>query len=123
MWLIIRELDDAVVGTNYLTAPPAPAGHRVVEWAGVEPAIHDPAQGVFSYDPTLTDPDYVTFTEARDVFDDLEAQADAEIAWLEAAIPTIGTADLAALRAILKRVAQENLREIRAWRYLFRRLG
>jgi len=123
MWLIIRESDNAVVGTNYNIPPLAPPGHWVVEWTGPEPAVHTPDEGVESYDPTLADPDYSTFLEARGVFDDLEAQAETEIAWLESAIPQIDTADLATLRAILKRVAQENLREIRAWRYLFRRLG
>lgn len=122
MWLIIRESDDAVVGTNYNVAPPVPPGHRVVEWYGSEPAIHDPPE-VESYDPTLDDPGFPIFEEAREIFDDLEAQAGAEIAWLEMVIPQIDTADLETLRAILKRIAQENLREIRAWRYVWRRLG
>jgi len=122
MWLIIRESDDAVIGTNYNIAPPAPAGHRIVEWAGPEPAIHDPPE-VESYDPTLVDPDYSTFTDARNIFNDLEARADAEIAWLESVIPTIDTADLVTLRAVLRRLAQQNLRSIAAWRYVFRRLG
>jgi hypothetical protein len=122
MWLIIRESDNAVVGTNYNVAPPAPPGHRVVEWAGPEPPIHEPPE-VESYDPTPVDSDYPTFADARDVFDDLEVRADAEVAWLESVIPTIDAADLEALRAILKRLAQQNLRMVKAWRYLWRRLG
>lgn len=123
MWLIIRESDDAVTGTNYNVAPPAPTGHRVVEWVGDEPPIHDPDEGVFSYDPTLDDSDYPTLLDARGMFDDLETGAIAEIAWLESIIPAIDIADLTELRAILKRLAQQNLRSIKAWRYLWRRLG
>jgi len=122
MWLIIRESDNAVLGTNYNIAPTAPAGHRVVEWAGPEPPIHYPPE-VESYDPTLIDPDYAAFTEARDTFDDLETRAAAEIAWLESAIPAIDAADLETLRAVLKRLAQQNLRSIKAWRYAWRRWG
>lgn len=122
MWLIIRESDDAVIGTNYTREPDAPVGHRVVEWAGPEPPCHDPDEGIFSYDPTLDDPDYSTFVDARDMFDDLEVRAATEIAWLEAAIPQVDAADLETLRAILKRLAQQNLRSIKAWRYVFRRL-
>lgn len=126
MWLIIRKADTAVVGTQLGIDPSAywDSGlFDVKEWAGPEPAIHDPDEDIYSYDPTLTDLDYPTFMEARGIFNDLEAQATTEIAWLEAAIPTIDSADLATLRLVLKRIAQENLREIRAWRYLFRRLG
>jgi len=94
-----------------------------VEWVGPEPALHNPSEGVISLDPTLDDPDYSTFAGTRVVFNDLEAQAVTEIAWLEAAILTIDAADLTTLRAVIKRLAQENLREIKAWRYLFRRLG
>lgn len=123
MWLIIRESDDAVVGTNYNIAPPVPVDHRVVEWAGPEPPIHDPDEGIFSYDPTLTDPDYATFMAAKAAFDAMEAQAAAEIAWLEATIPTIGVAGLAEARTVLERLAEQNLLSIRAWRYLWRCLG
>jgi len=122
MWLIIRESDNAVVGTNYNIAPPAPPSHRVVEWYGPEPPIHRPEDDVYSYDPTLENPDFSIFEEARGTFDDLEIRAGAEIAWLEATIPTIDSADLPTLRAILKRLAQQNLRSIKAWRYVFRRL-
>ncbi len=126
MWLIIRNSDNAVIGTQQREDPSVHwnvALFTVKEWFGPEPPLHDPDEGVVSLDPTLTDPDYATFTEARTIFNDLEAQAVTEILWLETAIPLIDTADLADLRTVVKRLAQENLREVKAWRYLFRRVG
>ncbi len=126
MWLIIRKSDSAVIGTQVGIDPSAcwdATLFDVKEWSGPEPPIHDPDEDIISLDPTLADPGYSTFTEARGVFNDLEARATAEIAWLEAAIPAIDSADIATLRMVLKRLAQENLQEIKAWRYLFRRLG
>jgi hypothetical protein len=48
-------------------------------------------------------------------FEALAELAEAEIAWLVETIPTIAD-------PIVRRIAQENLRMIRAWRYVFRRL-
>lgn len=53
MWLIIRKKDGAVLGTNYNCAPLAPKGCEIKEWFGAEPAVHDPRQGIESYDPTV----------------------------------------------------------------------
>jgi len=123
MWLIIRNSDSAVVGTNYATqAPAAPNGHTVKEWFGPEPALHDPVEGVESYDPTLDDPDWKILANLRIDFDALADKADNEVAWLEAAIPQIETANLDELRMLLSRLMRQNTVMIKAWRYIVRRL-
>lgn len=122
MWIIVRLSDNMVVGTNYTTCPPTPLGHAVKEWYGSEPAVYDPETGEGDTDPTLVDPDYALFTEARTNLENIEDAATDEIAWLLDAIAEVDGADLTALRTMFKRVLQEQLREIRAWRYVIRRL-
>lgn len=122
MWLIIRKSDNAVVGTNYLVAPKVGPLFEVKEWQGIEPPIHDPHEGVESYDPTLADPDYPAFLQNRIDFDELADKAASEIQWLNDTIPQIDTMTAAQVRDVVKRLAQENLRQINAWRYIFRRL-
>lgn len=123
MWLIIRDEDGAVVGTNYgQVAPNAPLGHTIKEWSRAEPAVHNPEAGVESYDPTLADPDYPIFVQARVDLDALADKAATEIAWLEETIPAIDGMTLEELRSVLKRVARENAETLRAWRYVIRRL-
>jgi len=115
MWLIIRDSDSTVEGTNYNCMPPAPWGHTVVEWHGAEPGIGD-------RDPTLDNPAWSALTNAHVDFDELADLANSEVAWLENVIPQIATMDMENLRTVLQRLAQENLRQIKAWHYLFRRL-
>ena len=115
MWLIIRDSDNTVVGTNYNFGPPAPAGHTIKEWHGAEPGLGSP-------DPTLDNPAWAILTQAHLDFDALASQADTEVNWLENTIPQIDTMDIESLRGVLLRLAQENLRQIKAWKYLFRRL-
>lgn len=122
MWLIIRKADSAVVGTNYLVAPEASAAFEVKEWQGAEPPIHDPDEGVESYDPTLTDPGYPAFRQSRVDFDGLADKAAVEIEWLDETIPNIPTMTGAEVRAVVHRLAREQREELRAWRYIFRRL-
>lgn len=126
MWIVVRLSDNAVVGTSYST-PPDGAWNTILfdvkEWTGPEPLIHDPEESVESYDPTLTDPDYPAFLQSKVDFGALADKADAEIDWLETNIPLVDDMTLEELRTFLKRVARENQEEIKAWRYLFRRLA
>jgi len=123
MWLIIRDSDSAVVGTNYAQAKPGtPPGHTAKEWYGAEPPLHDPEDGVESYDPTLDDPAYVELVSFHADFDALAETAANEIAWLEDALDVVDVADLATLRIILKHVLRENLGMVKAWRYVLKRL-
>lgn len=127
MWLIVRKSDSAVIGTAY-QLPPArawdPDIFEVKEWLGPEPVIHDPDADppVYSYDPTLADPDYAAFKQARQRFDELANQANSEIVWLEDTIPQINTMTIEEVRDVVKRLARENLETLRAWRYVLRRL-
>lgn len=139
MWLIIRRSDSAVVGTQAGVRPTAwnLARFEVKEWYGAEPKIHDPAEGVESYDPTRDDPGYGIFADARDKLDELETDATAEIEWLDGqieqlddAIPNIPGYDVTQLRAAFqvlaenqRRMMAENRRVIGALRYVVRRLG
>lgn len=126
MWLIIRDSDSTVAGTNYSHLKPVtPPDHTAKEWHGPEPPCHDPYADdpVYSYDPTLNNPAWAALIQSRVDFGALADQANTEIDWLNATIPQIDTMTLEDLRAVLKRIAQENLKQIKAWRYLFRRLG
>jgi len=49
-------------------------------------------------------------------------QADTEVAWLETNIPNIDTMDATQVRAVVKRLAQENLEIIKALRYIAKRV-
>lgn len=123
MWLIVRDSDNAVIGTNYTISPTVSVGITVREWHGAEPPIHDPENGVYSYDPTLDDPDYPDFQQRRIDFDALKIQATNEIEWLNDNIPLVSSADLATLRSYLERIMREQRQEMRAWRYIFSRLS
>lgn len=122
MWLIIRKSDNAVMSAQFTRPGDVGIGRIVKEWYGPAPAIHNPSEGVESYDPTLDNPDWAILAQSRVDFGELANLADAEIGWLEATIPQIDTMALEDLRSVLQRLAQENLRQIKAWRYLFRRL-
>lgn len=125
MWLIIRKSDGAVVGTNYLTGPSVNEDRfEVKEWHGVEPPIHDPHADppILSHDPTLDDPGYPAFRQSRIDLVALADKADAEIEWLNETIPNIPTMTGAEVREVVLRIAREQREELRAWRYIFRRL-
>lgn len=123
MWLIIRREDSAVIGTQYGLKPTWNEDlFEVKEWYGKEPPIHDPEEGIYSYDPTLDDPEYPGFTESRLDFNALADLADSEIDWLNETIPQIDVMTAERVRDVVKRLAQENLRQVKAWRYIFRRL-
>jgi hypothetical protein len=117
MWLIIQDSDSTVIGTIAIEPPAGSYGPGVTfkEWNGVEPLLD-------SIDPTLSDPDYADFAQSQVDFRDLYAQAATEIAWLDANIPLVPSADLAILRTYLERVMRQNRQMIKAWRYLARKL-
>ena len=131
MWLIVYregvgwgELERRVLDS--LTAKPPEGAYNealfeIKEWGGPVPDSGDPER-LPDLDPTLDDPDYPDFQEARGRFDELAEQATAEIEWLEETIPQIEAMTVVEVRAVVKRLAQENLRCIRAWRYVIRRL-
>jgi len=99
---------------------------EIKEWHGPIPQIHnpdDPENPVVSYDPTVDNAEWAALMQTRLDFGALADQADAEVSWLEDVIPQINTMTQEELRWVILRVAQENLRQIRAWRYLFRKLG
>lgn len=100
---------------------------EVKPWTGPVPPIHcvdDPdAEPIISYDPTWDNPDWSSMIQKRIDYDALADQADAEIDWLDAMIPQITTMNLEELRGVLLRMARQNRKTIKAWRYLFRRLG
>jgi len=60
--------------------------------------------------------------ETRPDFDELSSRASAEIDWLDATIPNVDTMTGEEVRGVVKRLAQENLQTIKAWRYILRRL-
>lgn len=133
MWLVIYregagwgELEHRVFAIEE-QAPPEGAypeeKFEIKEWDGLPPSLGNPLEGIPpDLDPTLDDPDYPDFQEARARFDELAEKAAAEIAWLEETIPQIDTMTAAEVRAVVKRLARENMETIRAWRYVFRRL-
>jgi hypothetical protein len=134
VWIVIfREhpkIKSELVGRVFATEnvqPPEGAypvdKFEVKEWDGRPPGLGNPEQGILpDPDPTLDDPDYADKVQQRLDFEALADKAAAEIAWLEATIPLIDTMTLEELRAVLKRVARENMETIRAWRYVIRRL-
>jgi len=124
-WIVIRNSDIAVISTQEDVPPPdgawKPALFTVKE-ATLDraPPLHDPDEGVESYDPTT--PDDVLGARRVD-FDALADDAQAEIEWLDTAIPQIPTADLGQLRDGLQRLARQNRAQLKAWRYVLRRWG
>lgn len=60
---------------------------------------------------------------ARVDFGILADAAAAEIAWLDDTIPQIDSMTIEEVRGVVKRLAQENLRQIKAWLYVLRRLA
>lgn len=124
MWLVIRRSDGAVVGTQRGDQKPEwdENSFEVKEWLGPEPALHDPDEGIESYDPTLDDPGYPAFRQSRIDFDALADKAATEVEWLNETIPLIPTMTGAEVRDVVHRIAKEQREELRAWRYVFRRL-
>jgi len=119
------------MGTQENIKPPGgawnPALFEVKEWHGGPVAIHDPdpieGEPVISYDPTLEDPDYPAFLQSRIDFDALADKASSEIKWLNETIPDIPAMTGAEVRDVVHRIAREQREELRAWRYIFRRLS
>jgi len=66
---------------------------------------------------------YVEEFAAKVDLRELRADATAEIDWLEENIPLVDTADLATLRTYIRRLMSENLRQIKAWRFVAHRLA
>lgn len=124
MWLIIRDSDNAVIGTLSVEPPVDTYGPGVTfkEWAGAEPPSYDSKADTWSTDPTLTDPGYADFEQSGVDFLALRAQAATEITWLDTNIPLVDIADLADLRVYLERVMRQNRQTIKAWRYIAKRL-
>lgn len=125
MWLIIRKSDSTMFGAQFQKPPSNafdPAVFDVKEWYGPAPPVHNPDEGVESYDPTLDDPDYPAFRQGRIDFDTLAGKATSEIEWLNETIPAIPTMTGAEVRNVVFRIAREQREELRAWRYIFRRL-
>ena len=118
MWIVVRRSDNIVVGTQR-EVDPTPfwdaEKFEVKEYHGCCVELDE-------LDPTLDDPDWQVLANSRVDFDALADKADNEVDWLETAIPQIETATLDQLRTLLQRLARQNLEQIKAWRYLFRRL-
>lgn len=124
VYLVIRISDSTVFQVHH--AHDDPTGRygdafEVKEWYGPVPPLHDPDGGVESYDPTLDDPAYPDFLQSRLDLAALAEQAAGEIEWLAETIPDIDTMTAAEVRDVVRRLAQENLRMIKAWRYAIRR--
>ena len=120
-WIIIRNSDSAVIGTEEGVPPPAGAwqsGFFTVKEVTLlrAPLIHDPDEGVTSYDPT-TPSDVLSRVDFEQLADD----AQAEIDWLDMVIPQIPTADLQQLRDGLERLAKQNRAMLKAWKYVLKR--
>lgn len=61
-------------------------------------------------------------TERRD-FSGLEQDITNELVWIGDTLATIDTMTQAQVRNVVKRILQEQQRELKAWRYVIRRLG
>jgi hypothetical protein len=105
--LTFREPDVVVI-------PDADVGNQAAE---IQAAI----------DAHVSDPHYFQDdreeTAARGAWQDLRDQWQNELDYLEAAIPAVDAMDLAGLRAYVKRLGQENLRVLRSFALLFRRMS
>lgn len=131
MWLIIEIATERVFAIESQQPPvgayPA-ALYDVKEWDGPVPQLpgHDPVTGEEipgDIDPTLADPDYADKVQQRVDFKALADAVDAEIDWLNATIPNIDTMTALEVRAVVKRLAQENREMMKAWRYVLRIVG
>jgi hypothetical protein len=60
-------------------------------------------------------------TERRD-FSGLEQDINNELVWIGDTLATIDTMTQAQVRNVIKRILQEQQRELKAWRYVIRRL-
>lgn len=127
MWVVVR---DGKVQSVQPHKPDDIPGHDIFEWFGDEPKTHVPALAdpITGYvirpaqeaDDDPRPPGYDT--HIGDLVD-LKDTIESEIAWLETTIPLIDGMDAAQVRSLVKRLAQENLGELRAWRYLLNRFS
>lgn len=118
MWIIIDKATGLVAGTQKERDPSSLwnlVRFDVKEWEGDEPEIDSP-------DPTIDNPDWLEFASARVDFDAFVTQANNEIDWLDASIPLVDSANLAQLRVFLRRVMQQQREELKAWKYIFKRM-
>lgn len=87
---------------------------------------HDPDTGnpVPSPEPPGTYVELDIDSEAVETtdFEVLAGEIVAEVQWLDDTIPQIDAMTVAEVRAVVKRLAQENKRMLKAWRYVIRRL-
>lgn len=130
MWIVIDTEDmngegrGRVIETSTIK-PAQREGYRYVikEWFGSEPAVYDPIEDVGDYDPTIGDPDYKNHVQSGVDFATLINLLADEIGWLDSVIPQIDAMDPYQLRAVVKRLAQENRATLKAWRYVVNRFG
>lgn len=130
MWLVIFETSDLKDRVHAVEHSRAAAGvydsvkFRIREWDGAVPNLGDLAAGVLpDMDPTLEDPGYPDKVQQRLDFEALADKATAEIEWLDETIPLISTMTGAEVRDVVHRIAREQREELRAWRYILRRLA
>ena len=131
MWLVIDKATQRVFAIETAQPPEdayPTALYDVKEWDGPVPKLEMPAippnpGRKADLDPTLADPGYQDKVQQRLDFEALADKATAEIEWLDETIPNIQTMTGAEVRDVVHRLAREQREELRAWRYIFRRLA
>lgn len=131
MWLLISKIDQTVMAVAFdepQSSAYNPEMTVVKEWDGPVPQVAQPDLGIpADRDPTLDDPRYtdriLERTQARIDAGALLSQLAAELDWLDETIPAIESMTLAELRAVLKRLAQENRKQLAAWRYVLTQIS
>lgn len=125
IYLVIQKSADPEQAGTVLTAhwdTDNPTGRynpdlfKIIEWHGDIPATGDP-------DPTWENPEYDTLQGTRRDWSDLANLADTEISWLEDTLENFDALTTTELREVIRRLLQENRRQLLAWRYVFRRWG
>ena len=124
-WIVVRLSDNAIIGTQNDQAPPTGAWNPTLFVVRevvlpVPPPLHNPDEGIESYD---TSAPAQRLASVRVDFNQLAADAQTEIDWLDTNIPRIPTADLTLLRGGLERLARQNRGMLKAWLYVLRRMG
>lgn len=124
--ILIQQADDIEVGLWHIQIGGLAADGKY-RLGPISVLCDDPQQWLDNHQgeaQTLVDAgEHNPLREAKIDFDALAELADSEVSWLEGTIPTIETMTLEELRGLAKRLAQENLYQIKAWRYMLRRFA
>jgi hypothetical protein len=125
MWLVIND-EGYVVSHDRAKPGEQPEGYEVVEWFGaIEWEVYDTITLPSGEEVPVVrgiDPRPVGYEDHRDKMEELLTAAGDELDWLDATIPDIDTMNSSAVQGVVKRLAQENRQQIRAWRYVINRL-